>query len=378
MSIFWNAVSDSNTGDAALSIIMPDGSTHDVRGDHPNFAAVLTTLAGCVGNYDVDEAVDKIESLVNVATTISERLTHLSDRITTDGSTIYFDGDEVDSSIATYLVRAMKREGLVGGIEEVDRRDDADTNAVSWRAIVAFMEKLYTNPSKDSIEHLYTFIRRYDLTISPNGDFVAFKGLRSDYSSIHSGPGIVNGRKFKHANLDNSPGNVVEIARSYVDTVRENGCSTGLHAGTFEYASDFGRGKLVAVAINPRDVVSVPSDCEFQKLRTSRYTVLNDVPHNFRSDDRDIIWDDEDDEYDDEPICCYNCSDELDEGAEDGDLCDYCAEEENSAECENCCLTLSDTEVATTSPYIMCENCWDDYIKENEEDENDADDEEDA
>jgi hypothetical protein len=31
------------------------------------------------------------------------------------------------------------------------------------------------------------------------------------------------------------------------------------------------------VSVNPRDVVSVPKDCGYQKLRTCRYTVLDAV-----------------------------------------------------------------------------------------------------
>lgn len=336
MSIFWNAVSDSITGETTVSIIMSDGSSYDVRSDHPNFASILATLATCVGDYDVVEKSEELLNLVNIATSISDRLTSLSERVSTDGNQIYFDGDPVDSSVATYLIRALRREGLVTGLQDRDVRDDAETSNLTWRGIVAFMEKLYQNPSVESIEHLYTFIRRYSLTIRENGDFIAFKGLRDDYSSIHSGPGIVNDRNFKRAHLDNSPGNVVKIARSYVDTERKNGCSTGLHAGTLEFARKFSMGKIVSVAINPRDVVSVPSDCAFQKLRVSRYEVLTDVPHNFTSEDRDIIWDEYDDDYDCEDCGLDICDCEWDEDTEENETCSHCGTVMDEDYCDYC------------------------------------------
>jgi hypothetical protein len=52
------------------------------------------------------------------------------------------------------------------------------------------------------------------------------------------------------------------------------GCHTGLHVGTFEYAAGFAQGALLEVVVNPRDVVSVPTDCGAQKMRTCRYTVV--------------------------------------------------------------------------------------------------------
>ena len=51
------------------------------------------------------------------------------------------------------------------------------------------------------------------------------------------------------------------------------GCHVGLHAGTWDYASSFAQGAVLTVEINPRDVVSVPTDCQDQKMRVCRYTV---------------------------------------------------------------------------------------------------------
>jgi hypothetical protein len=54
------------------------------------------------------------------------------------------------------------------------------------------------------------------------------------------------------------------------------GCSSGLHVGTFEYAADWAgyAGKVLLVRFSPEDIVSVPSDCNFSKLRVSSYKVV--------------------------------------------------------------------------------------------------------
>ena len=54
------------------------------------------------------------------------------------------------------------------------------------------------------------------------------------------------------------------------------GCSYGFHAGSLEYAKGYGSGgHLMVVEIDPRDVVSVPLDCDQQKLRTAKYKVVS-------------------------------------------------------------------------------------------------------
>jgi len=55
------------------------------------------------------------------------------------------------------------------------------------------------------------------------------------------------------------------------------GCHTGLHVGTYAYASNFGQGALLEVQVNPRDVVSVPTDCSAAKMRTCRYVVVDTI-----------------------------------------------------------------------------------------------------
>jgi hypothetical protein len=102
------------------------------------------------------------------------------------------------------------------------------------------------------------------------------------------------------------------MPRNAVCDDAEVGCSYGFHAGSHKYASTFGGGdsKLLIVKINPADVVSVPKDCDCQKLRTSRYEVLKEATGVYRSpmakDGEDYYAEDEgdrgfdyDDDYDD-------------------------------------------------------------------------------
>lgn len=174
------------------------------------------------------------------------------------------------------------------------------------------LENLALNPSRLSRLHLFTWLSGRDFTITPEGFLLAYKGVQADAtsSSVNTGTATVNGVT-RHGHIPNPVGAVVEMPRQQVNQDRDEGCSTGLHVGTFEYAAGFGQ-RLLLVSVNPRDVVSVPRDCEFQKMRTCRYTVLSvqDIPRPvttpsygddvlFPDDDYDEDKDQDDEDWDD-------------------------------------------------------------------------------
>jgi hypothetical protein len=62
-------------------------------------------------------------------------------------------------------------------------------------------------------------------------------------------------------------------------------CSAGLHVGTYDYALRFTR-FVIEVLVDPRDVVSVPTDCNDQKMRTCKYLVMDHV-----TEERKVLFD---------------------------------------------------------------------------------------
>lgn len=283
-NIVWTKIDQEDAPSSVSIVFLDSGDSIVIQENHANYKQILHEL------IDEEEGFEeRVRSLSNVAVTIGQRFSRLSDRVTADDRNVYFDGDAIESVIASHIIRLLNNEGESG-----------TSSASSWRALVNFLEKVYQNPVESSRESLYTFIEHYGLTIRNDGDFIAYKGLQDDLTSVHSGVGIVNDVSC-NGHLDNSPGNVVEIPRSMVEKSREIGCAVGLHAGAMEYASSFGT-RVVAVAVNPRDVVSVPHDCQFQKLRIARYEVLCEVEKTDRratyGEESDLTWDEDD--WDDE------------------------------------------------------------------------------
>ena len=242
------------------------GATIHIKGKEPFVVSSSHPDWKSIRNHLLDR-VDDDDLLVNMISPIkgvSEGLTRLSERFSIKGTTIFLDGDPLVNSLTQHILNILRETGI------------QERNS-SYERLVRFAEKLYTNPSKDSIEHLFHFLDKHRLTITEDGDFVAYKGINADFGAKTSGPGIVDGIEYdSSSHLPNTVGAIVEMPRSKVDTNRARACSVGLHAGNYRYANDFaGRdGVLVNVAINPRDVVSVPSDSNDEKLRVSRYRVI--------------------------------------------------------------------------------------------------------
>jgi len=67
--------------------------------------------------------------------------------------------------------------------------------------------------------------------------------------------------------------------RGAVDDDRNNTCSHGLHFAAKDYATMFGggRGHMMAVKVNPADVVSIPADYNNQKGRAWKLTVIAEI-----------------------------------------------------------------------------------------------------
>lgn len=258
MTLQYTLTGDTNG--QSLTVVFSDGDLITVPSGHAKFVQILGILVDAPENDgDVDEK--RVRDLLDLVSAAANKMTTLSERVARRGNEILFDGDPIKGTIANHIVRLLEE-----GDEE------------GWKGLVNFLEKLSTNPEEESRDSLYTWLDQRDLTITPEGDFIAYKGVnRGDNDtlvSVHAGKAFVNNEEVV-GYIPNEVGSTISMPRASVETDRSIGCSTGLHAGTWGYASSFGSAGTVTVKINPRDVVSVPRDSGNQKLRVSRYTVLD-------------------------------------------------------------------------------------------------------
>lgn len=145
---------------------------------------------------------------------------------------------------------------------------------------IKFIKNLLDNPSKSSVDELYDFLSYKSLPIDEDGYVIGYKGVASDGWSIsgNTQTTVLQGEVNERGQILNRVGDTIEVQRRCVDDDRRNQCSHGLHVGSFDYAKSWaGNGKLLMVRFNPADAVSVPEDCSCQKLRVSKYEILEEI-----------------------------------------------------------------------------------------------------
>jgi len=219
--------------------VFVNGRQHIIGADHSGFRALSEHLK--LPEHDaqfIEDCVDKAKFI--------NRMT--AGNITVQGSTVYYMGNPVHSTLTSKLVELL----------------DLGYDAEPW---ALFMDNLMQNPSENSKSQLFDFLSSFNAPFTEDGCFLVFKRVSQDYKDVYTG-------KF-----DNSIGQVVKMDRNEVVDDPNQTCSAGLHVCSIGYlSSGYGStGRTVACKVNPRDVVSVPVDYKFAKIRCCQYEVIGDV-----------------------------------------------------------------------------------------------------
>lgn len=164
-------------------------------------------------------------------------------KVTVEKGNILYKGKVVHSS----LTRRM--------LQMLDKGDNISK-------FMRFMDNMYKNPNPQSVENLYDFLEHSNIRITDDGCFLPFKSVNRNFTDCHTGK------------IDNSPGQRVMMPRSSVDANRMNECSYGYHVARWDYVSSFSGDTVLEVKVNPRDVVAVPKDYAFAKMRVCDYEVI--------------------------------------------------------------------------------------------------------
>ena len=216
--------------------VVIDGKALTMQSDHPSWNQVVEALN--------NEEYDKLAGLFDLCKAI-EDIPDQESGVSVENGEVFYEGEVVHNLVVDKILNFMKK-------------------GLPFKPLVRFLGKLMANPSRRAVNELYKFLEHKNMPITPEGNFIAYKGVKSDFKDHYSG-------KF-----DNSVGQTLSMIRNRVCDDANIGCSYGFHAGSYEYAKGYssGGGHLMRVEIDPSDVVSVPLDCDCQKLRTAKYKVV--------------------------------------------------------------------------------------------------------
>ena len=219
----------------SLTVVI-EGKAHTMNNDHPSFERAKEALQ--------NEEWDRMENLFDVSKAVEDYLDADAEIEVKDGA-VFYQGEAIHNLVVDKVLDFMRKN-------------------LPYQPLVKFLANMMDNPSHRAIDELYSFLEHKNMPITPEGNFLAYKGVTDDFKDFHT-------RKFS-----NKVGDVLEMRRNGVCDDANRGCSSGFHAGSYEYAKGYASngGNLMIVEINPADVVSVPYDCSCQKLRTSKYKVV--------------------------------------------------------------------------------------------------------
>ena len=264
-------------GEAKSVTVFHKGEDHVATTAHPNFDKIIAAVEN-------DEPIGHVLELFDTYRSIGSRLKgamkrlftktpsglppspdrpsergrrelmrRIGEKVEVRRHAVYYDGKQMHGTLADTIARYY-----------MEGNED-------WEPLALFLDKVMRNPNDHSREQLYDWLDHFSFQITPDGNFLAYKYLTKDMKSSHAGVGIVNGVRTR-GHLDNSIGNVVEMPRKMVTHDPTRGCASGLHVGTWNFVK--GHPTIVRVEIDPRDVVSVPTESDWQKLRVCKYKVL--------------------------------------------------------------------------------------------------------
>lgn len=215
---------------SAITLVIPGMSPFTMSREHKMFDKLVVA----VNSKDI-AAVLKV---IDMATTVKE---FTNGMVTVKDGQVFLDGAVLHDVIADRILEMYNQE-------------------IDFTFMVKFLENLTQNPSQQSRNELYLFLENGNMPLTEDGRFLAYKWVNNDYTDCHTG------------SFDNSVGKIHKMERRNVDDDRRNTCSNGFHVCTHGYTK-FGS-KLMVVAVNPRDVVSVPIDYNNAKMRVAEYEVM--------------------------------------------------------------------------------------------------------
>ena len=246
-----------------------------------------------VPNPDIDEIGYELYDLMSPVAKVKREIEssfYLSDNMSIQGGVLKFGDFVLEETLASHMLSLLNE-------------DNTPKDEKLWKSYVTFLDNLHQNVNEDVRNQLFRWMDYENKAgngfgITEDGCIVGYKGCVGTVlqpMSQFTGNAIVDGVEVS-GSIPNKVGSVISMPRSAVEYDPEVGCAVGLHVGTRDYAVNWAP-ILLLVKVNPRDVVSVPYECDSQKMRVCKYTVLKVID---ASEEHKMYHPDPDDNYEGE------------------------------------------------------------------------------
>ena len=247
-------------------VVVIDSKPHTVSKTHPTYEKVKEAIKAGAWD-DLRDIIEPKQVVLNYG----------KGNVSVQGEQLFWKGKPLHDTLASRMIEMLKEDFPI-------------------EPMVNFMENKSQNSSNRSVTELYGFMEKGNMPITPDGCFLAYKKVKSNYMDVHSGtvlnkPAYLMTQEEKDSLATAAMGKKQEVTveiingvttvsmpRNEVNDDKDQTCSEGLHFCSEGYLENFSGDRIVILKINPRDVVSIPSDYKDTKGRTCRYEVIGEVP----------------------------------------------------------------------------------------------------
>ncbi len=271
------------------------GKAHTIRKGAPNFVGLRDAVLKAVVSDDWSEVPGFFTVALSIENWAKGRF-----KVNPGSDTIYYDDRPLPHELNDRIMKMVAR-----------GEDPAP--------FFNFWERLQRNPSMRSVDSLYKFLVNQGIAFTPEGRFLAYKGLKADYKDCHTGK------------VDNRPGTINKMPRNLVSDDPRTECHYGYHVGSESYARGFAQGQVVICEVDPEHVVCVPY-ADAGKLRCCEYKVVGNYGSTLSSTVH-VVDEHDPDEDDEDKTVDLDETDEFED--EDEDLDDEDEEDEEDEETDN-------------------------------------------
>jgi len=211
---------------------------------HPNFTKIRDLL------FKPDTTENDLRKLIDIKAAIE---TFKSENVKVVNGKLYYKGFHIHNALSDHILGFINR-GQLDAAEPFKN----------------FLERAQQNPDPRAATDLYDWVVASGLPITPDGCILAWKAVGNDYFSLHPGP---------RGKLRHQIGDVVSEPREECDADPNRTCSRGLHFCSAPYLRFYqgGGSRVLAVKVDPANVVAFPKDYHNEKGRACEYTVVGEI-----------------------------------------------------------------------------------------------------
>lgn len=238
------------------------GRTHQLSVDNDYYDTLINILTK--ENDKIEEAIEYCNDPV-----LRRMGKKLGIEIDYETYQAFYNGERVENNALNYLFHLYQKK-------------------VGCKHIENFLTKLFKNPIKETITHLFDFVQLNQMPICEDGCFLAYKVVGANYKSLHDNK------------TPNFVGTNIEpvLEWSEIDTNRNSTCSNGYHFCSWKYIdSAFGgferikarEERLLILKIDPEMVGSIPYDYDGSKGRARTYFIESEYDVKSENNEDDFL-----------------------------------------------------------------------------------------